>query len=65
MLDPSEVASRGTGTARRTPLDEFEAKCLQEGIVAGELRCFWSGVMFLTRLPCPGNLCRLCLPQRP
>ena len=26
MIDKSEVASRGTGTAIRTPLDEFEAK---------------------------------------
>ena len=24
------------------------------GLLTGELRCFWTGVMFLTRLPCPG-----------
>ena len=46
--DRSEVTSRGTGTAVRTPLDEFEAR------PRDELRCLWTGVMFLTRLPCPG-----------
>ena len=44
----AEVASRGTGSAVRTPLEEFEAR------PRDELRCFWTGVMFLTRLPCPG-----------
>ena len=48
MIDKSEVASRGTGTAIRTPLDEFEAK------EKSEVRAFWTAVMFLTRLPCPG-----------
>ena len=48
MVDKAEVAARGTGTARRTPLEEFEA---QEH---SELRAFWTGMMFLTRLPCPG-----------
>ena len=32
----------------RTPIDEFEAR------PRDELRCFFTGVMFLTRLPCPG-----------
>ena len=44
----SEVTSRGTGSAVRTPIDEFEAR------PRNELRCFFTGVMFLTRLPCPG-----------
>ena len=48
MLDRSEVSSRGTGTAVRTPLEEFEAR------PRNELRCLWTAVMFLTRLPCPG-----------
>ena len=48
VLDRSEVTGRGTGTAVRTPLEEFEAR------PRDELRCFWTAVMFLTRLPCPG-----------
>ena len=48
VLSKSEVTSRGTGSAVRTPLDEFEAR------PRDEIRCFWTGVMFLTRLPCPG-----------
>ena len=48
VLDRSEVTSRGTGTAVRTPLDEFEAR------PRSEARCIGSCVMFLTRLPCPG-----------
>ena len=48
VLTKEEVASRGTGTAVRTPLVEFEAK------PRDETRAFLSGVMFLTRLPCPG-----------
>ena len=54
VLDRSEVTSRGTGTATRTPLEEFEAKTRAEGLFTHELRCFWTCVMFLTRLPCPG-----------
>mmetsp|Transcript_49956 Transcript_49956/g.153678 ORF Transcript_49956/g.153678 Transcript_49956/m.153678 type:complete len:403 (+) Transcript_49956:78-1286(+) len=54
MIDRSEVAARGTGTAKRTPLDEFEAAARADGLVASELRSFWTCVMFLTRLPCPG-----------
>ena len=54
VLDRSEVTSRGTGTAIRTPLEEFEARSLEDGPIMHELRCFWTGVMFLTRLPCPG-----------
>ena len=54
VLDRSEVTSRGTGTAIRTPLEEFEVKSLEDGVIMHELRCFWTGVMFLTRLPCPG-----------
>ena len=37
MVDKAEVSARGTGTARRTPLEEFEA---QEH---SELRAFWTG----------------------
>eukprot|EP00802_Teleaulax_amphioxeia_P016451 Tamp_16571.p1 GENE.Tamp_16571~~Tamp_16571.p1 ORF type:complete len:357 (-),score=39.33 Tamp_16571:381-1331(-) len=48
VLSRSEVTSRGTGSAVRTPIDEFEAR------PRNELRCFFTGVMFLTRLPCPG-----------
>lgn len=48
MVDRSEVEGRGTGSAKRTPLEEFEAR------PRDELRCFFTGVMFLTRLPCPG-----------
>ena len=48
VLSRSEVKSRGTGSAVRTPLEEFEAR------PRDELRCFFTGVMFLTRLPCPG-----------
>ena len=47
-ISAAVVASRGTGTAVRTPLEEFEA------LPRDELRCFFTGVMFLTRLPCPG-----------
>ena len=42
------VRARGTGTASRTPLEEFEARPRDEA------RCIWTAVMFLTRLPCPG-----------
>ena len=48
MIGRDAVKSRGTGTAARTPLEEFEAR------PRDELRCVWTGVMFLTRLPCPG-----------
>ena len=48
VLNRSEVAGRGTGSAVRTPLEEFEAR------PRDELRCVWTAVMFLTRLPCPG-----------
>ena len=48
MVDRAEVASRGTGTAVRTPLEEFEARD------HSELRAFFTSLMFLTRLPCPG-----------
>ena len=48
VLDKGEVSSRGTGTAVRTPLEEFEAR------PRDELRCVWTAVMFITRLPCPG-----------
>jgi cobalamin synthase len=44
----AEVESRGTGSAVRTPIDEFEDR------PRDELRCFFTGLMFLTRLPCPG-----------
>ena len=54
VLDKAEVMSRGTGTATRTPLEEFEEMSKADGLVMHELRCFWTGVMFLTRLPCPG-----------
>jgi len=47
VLDRSEVTGRGTGTAIRTPLEEFEAR------PRNEFKNFFSGVMFLTRLPCP------------
>ena len=52
-VSKEEVASRGTGSAVRTPLEEFEAR------PRDELRCFWTAVMFLTRLPCPG----WCVPM--
>ena len=42
------MTSRGTGSAVRTPIEEVEAR------PRDELRCFFTGVMFLTRLPCPG-----------
>lgn len=48
VLDRSEVVGRGVGSAVRTPLDEFEAR------PGSEARAFFTGVMFLTRLPCPG-----------
>ena len=48
VLTKAEVASRGTGTAVRTPLEEFEQQ------PRDETRAFMSCVMFLTRLPCPG-----------
>lgn len=48
MVSKAEVAARGTGSAVRTPLEEFESR------PQDELRCFWTAVMFLTRLPCPG-----------
>mmetsp|Transcript_91973 Transcript_91973/g.134418 ORF Transcript_91973/g.134418 Transcript_91973/m.134418 type:complete len:395 (+) Transcript_91973:11-1195(+) len=48
VLNRDEVTSRGTGSAVRTPVDEFVAR------PRDELRCFWTGIMFLTRLPCPG-----------
>ena len=48
VLTKAEVAGRGTGTAVRTPLEDFEAQPRDEA------RAFLSGVMFLTRLPCPG-----------
>ena len=48
VLDKGEVSSRGTGTAVRTPLEEFEARPRDEA------RCLWTAIMFLTRLPCPG-----------
>ena len=47
-VSPSEIASRGTGSAKRTPLEEFESQ------PNSELRCFFTGLMFITRLPCPG-----------
>jgi len=47
-ISPAEVASRGTGSATRTPLEEFEAQ------PNSEVRCFFTGLMFITRLPCPG-----------
>lgn len=47
VIDRSEVAGRGVGTAIRTPLEEFEAQ------PRDELKNWWSAVMFLTRLPCP------------
>ena len=47
VLDRSEVTGRGTGTAIRTPLEEFEAR------PRSELKNFLSGAMFLTRLPVP------------
>lgn len=48
MVTPDEVASRGTGSEARTPLEEFESQ------PNSELRCFFTGLMFITRLPCPG-----------
>ena len=48
VLTKEEVAKRGTGTAIRTPLEEFEQN------PRDETRAFMSCVMFLTRLPCPG-----------
>ena len=54
VLDRSEVTSRGIGSAVRTPLDEFEEKTAADYWFYNELRCFWTAVMFLTRLPCPG-----------
>lgn len=48
VVDRSEVAGRGVGSAIRTPLEEFEAR------PGSEIRAFFTGVMFLTRLPCPG-----------
>jgi hypothetical protein len=48
VFSRAEVTSRGTGSAVRTPIEEFEAR------PRNELRCFFTGVMFLTRLPCPG-----------
>lgn len=47
-VSAAEVAARGTGSAKKTPLEEFEAK------PNSELRCFFTGLMFITRLPCPG-----------
>ena len=52
MVDAEEVRSRGTGTAlERTPLEDFEAAYR---FPQDELRCVWTAIMFLTRLPCPG-----------
>jgi len=48
MVPEAEVRARGVGTVVRTPLEEFESR------PRSELRNFWTGVMFLTRLPCPG-----------
>ncbi|CAK0790466.1 unnamed protein product [Prorocentrum cordatum] len=48
MVSSAEVAARGTGSAARTPLEEFEAR------PNNEVRCFFTGLMFVTRLPCPG-----------
>eukprot|EP00931_Biecheleriopsis_adriatica_P096653 TRINITY_DN70307_c0_g1_i1.p1 TRINITY_DN70307_c0_g1~~TRINITY_DN70307_c0_g1_i1.p1 ORF type:complete len:386 (+),score=68.46 TRINITY_DN70307_c0_g1_i1:103-1260(+) len=48
MVTAEEVAKRGTGSEARTPLEEFEAQ------PNSELRCFFTGLMFITRLPCPG-----------
>mmetsp|Transcript_14197 Transcript_14197/g.43996 ORF Transcript_14197/g.43996 Transcript_14197/m.43996 type:complete len:370 (-) Transcript_14197:172-1281(-) len=43
------AAPRATRSQQvRTPLDEFEAR------PRDELRCVWTAIMFLTRLPCPG-----------
>ena len=41
VLDRSEVTSRGTGTATRTPLEEFEAKCAAKLLtnLASRWRC--------------------------
>ena len=54
VLDRSEVTGRGTGSCVRTPLDEFEEQSAAKPRLIEELRCFWTAVMFLTRLPCPG-----------
>ena len=48
MIDKSTVAARGTGTAVKTPLEEFENK------EKSEVRTFFTALMFVTRLPCPG-----------
>ena len=52
MVAAEDVRSRGTGTnLERTPLEDFEAAYRWP---RDELRCVWTAVMFLTRLPCPG-----------
>ncbi|KAG8460596.1 hypothetical protein KFE25_011371 [Diacronema lutheri] len=47
MVSAAEVRARGTGTTA-SPIDEFVAA------ENSELRCFFTGMMFVTRLPCPG-----------
>lgn len=46
MIDADEVRARGTGTT--SVVDDFVAS------PNSELRCFFTGMMFVTRLPCPG-----------
>lgn len=46
MVAPEEVRARGTGT--NSAVDDFVAS------PNSELRCFFTGMMFVTRLPCPG-----------
>ena len=50
VVDAEAVASRGVGSAEKTPVDEFEERTAHEG----EIRNFFTGLMFVTRLPCPG-----------
>ncbi|KAJ1635724.1 cobalamin-5-phosphate synthase-domain-containing protein [Pavlovales sp. CCMP2436] len=47
MISSEEVRARGVGT-KETMVDEFMAG------PKSELRCFFTGMMFVTRLPCPG-----------
>lgn len=46
MISAEEVRARGTGTT--SVVDEFIAAD------NSEMRCFFTGMMFVTRLPCPG-----------
>jgi adenosylcobinamide-GDP ribazoletransferase len=47
MVSAAEVRARGTGT-KSSAVDDFVAA------ENSELRCFFTGMMFVTRLPCPG-----------